>query len=161
MKNLIYIYLGLSLIFIPLVSFGQSEQPANRIVTDSFVKNYNSEDYKAIFSMFSIEMQKSLTIDSTIEFLTTLKLQAGSINNREFTRYEDGGHASYKTTFERAVLRLNISIDNDQKINGLFVKLFVDEAFSKDAINKLLIKDNSVSKHQTKLMFERFKSFPN
>ena len=156
MKKLI-----LLLLFIPLVSFGQDKKSTNKIITDSFVENYNSEDYKAIFLMFSDEMKDALPINKTSEFFTTLNLQVGNIVNREFVKYENASYASYKTTFERAVLKLNISIDNNQKINGLFVKPFVDEVLSKNAINNLSIKEILISKNQTKLIFEKSKFFPN
>ena len=76
--------------------------------------------------MFSPEMQQALPVDKTIEFLKGLKSQAGKITNRKFVKYETRTYASYKTTFKRAVFALNISIDENSKINGLFVKPFKD-----------------------------------
>ena len=111
--------------------------------------------------MFSDEMKDALPIDKTSEFLTTLNLQVGKIKNREFIKYENGSYASYKTSFELAALKLNISIDNNQKINGLFVKPFVEEVWSINAINNLSIKENLISKKQIKLIFEKSKFFPN
>ena len=75
MKKLI-----LLLLLIPLVSFGQDEKSTNKIITDSFVENYNSEDYKAIFSMFSDEMKDALPIDKTSEFLILFLFSSFSID---------------------------------------------------------------------------------
>ena len=113
MKNIILIVL----ILMVNISFGQTEKSTNKTVSENFVKYYNSDDYEVIFSMFSDVMQESLPINKTTEFLTGLKSQAGNISNREFIKYENGTYASYKTTFERAVFALNISIDDNSKIN--------------------------------------------
>lgn len=119
------------LIFISLflavnVGYSQIEKFDYKTVSENFEINYNKGDYKAIFSMFSSEMQQALPVGKTAEFLTGLKSQAGNINNRKFLKYENGTYASYKTTFERAIFALNISIDKNSKINGLFVKPFKD-----------------------------------
>ncbi len=157
MKNIILIVL----ILIVNVSFGQTEKSTNKIVTENFVKNYNADDYKAIFLMFSDVMQEALPIDKTIEFLTGLKSQAGNITNREFIKFENGTYASYKTTFERTIFALNISTDNNSKINGLFVKPFIKEVSSETVINYLSIDDNKITKKQSEIIFKNSKIFPN
>ena len=157
MKNIILIVLTL----IVNLSFGQTEKSANKVVTESFVKNYNNDDYKAIFSMFAEVMKEALPIDKTTEFLKGLKNQAGNITNQEFLKYENGTYASYKTTFERAVLVLNISIDDDSEINGLFVKPFVEKNNTENIINNLSVKDGLITKEQSEMIFEKVKIFPN
>ena len=104
-------------------AFGQKEKGSYKLVADSFELNYNADNFDAIFSSFSTEMQNALPIDKTKEFLAGLKLQAGKITKREFVKYEQT-YASYKTNFERALFAVNISVDNNSKINGLFVKPF-------------------------------------
>jgi CubicO group peptidase (beta-lactamase class C family) len=157
MKNILLI---VSILIVNL-SFGQMEGSTNKIVTKDFVENYNSVDYEAIFSMFSDEMQEALPIDKTIEFLTGLKFQAGNITGLGFVKYENGTYASYKTTFDNAVLILNISIDDDSKINGLFVRPFMEEVNSENVISNLTIKDGLITKEQSEFIFENTKIFPN
>jgi CubicO group peptidase (beta-lactamase class C family) len=157
MKKIILIVLTL----IVNLSYGQTEKSINKTVTENFVKNYNSEDYKTIFSMFSDVMKKALPMDKTTEFLTGLKSQAGNITNREFVKYENGTYASYKTTFERVIFVLNISVDDKSKINGLFVKPFVEEASLTNIINDLSVKDNLITKKQSEIIFKNSKVFPN
>ena len=113
------------LIFILLTNFtfGQKETVTYKIVADNFEADYNSGNFEAIFANFSSEMQTALPLDKTKDFLSGLKLQAGKITKREFVKYEQT-YASYKTTFERGLFAVNISIDNNSKINGLFIKLF-------------------------------------
>ncbi|MCF6241572.1 MAG: peptidoglycan DD-metalloendopeptidase family protein [Bacteroidales bacterium] len=118
------IFLFTTLFLIGNFVYSQTEKSESKTIAKTFEDNYNKNDYKAIFLMFSSEMQQALPVDKTIEFLTGLKSQAGKIIYRTFVKYENGTYASYKTTFERAVFALNISIDENSKINGLFVKPF-------------------------------------
>lgn len=119
----------LSLLAFALITnfaYGQIEKATYEKIADNFVENYNSDNFGAIFSMFSTEMQNALPFDKTKDFLAGLKGQAGKITKREFVEYEKT-YASYKTKFERALLSVNISIDNDSKINGLFVKPYTEK----------------------------------
>ncbi len=43
------------------VAFGQAEQASYKVVADNFEKNYNADDFNAIFSTFSAEMQSAAT----------------------------------------------------------------------------------------------------
>lgn len=110
--------------------FGQTEKIGSKEVADSFETYYNSDNFDAIFSAFSTEMQNALPIDQTKEFLKGLKTQAGKITKREFVKYEQT-YASYKTSFERALFAVNISIDNNSKINGLFIEPFKENNLPK------------------------------
>lgn len=106
--------------------FGQTEQPVNKSVTATFELFYNHNDYDSIFAMFSPEMSAALPIDKTREFLSGLKSQCGQILNRKFSGYEQT-YAAYRTKFEKVELMVNISVDNNAKINGLFIKPIQDE----------------------------------
>jgi len=137
------------------------EKAANKVVTEKVVKNYNNNDYNAIFSMFADVLKEALPIETTTEYLKNLKSQAGNITNQEFKKYENGTDASYKTTFERGVFALNISIDDNSKINGLLVKPFAEEVNTENVINNLSIKNSLTTKDQSEIIFENTKVFPN
>ena len=111
-------------------SFSQTEKAINKSVAESFEANYNADNFDAIFSSFSTEMQNALPLDKTKEFLTGLKKQAGNITKRQFVKYEQT-YASYKTNFDRALFAVNISVDKNAKINGLFVKPFKESNLPK------------------------------
>ena len=68
-------------------------------------------------------------MDKTSEFLTNINSEVGKIKDKEFIRNENERYASYKTKFEKAYLTINISLDKNKKINGLFIKPYVDEIF--------------------------------
>lgn len=141
--------------------FGQTEKAENKIVTEKFVEHYKNDNYNGIFLMFADVMKEALPIDKTTGFLKGIKSQAGNITNREFIKYLPGNFASYKTTFERAVFALNISIDDNSKINGLLVKPFAEEVNTENVINNLSIKNASITKDQSEIIFESTKIFPN
>ena len=118
------------LLLIPIISFGQTQKETAKKVSAEFEKYYNSNEYQKIFDLFSPEMKSALPIEQTTDFLKGLKSQACKIQKREFVKYEQT-YASYKTTFERTVFAVNISLDNTGKINGLFVKPFKEDNLPK------------------------------
>jgi len=123
MKNYIFILL----LSITGMLFAQEEKPEYRSVVESFQKNYNAEDFNAIFEMFSPEMQKALPSEKNVEFLSGLFQQAGKIKKHEFLEFQKNTVAVYKTDFENMKLLLNISLDAKNKINGFLVKPFIEE----------------------------------
>jgi len=132
----ISLYIILILLSISTVSLSQTESSKYKSASESFNANYNSGKFESIFEIFSTDMQAALPLDKTKEFLSGLKQQVGKITNREFIKYENS-YASYKTTFERALLVLNISVDDNSKINGLFVKPYKAENIASEQILSL------------------------
>ena len=122
--------LQILLMFIPFVGFAQSEKETSKQVSAAFESYYNDNEFQKIFDLFSPVMQSALPIEQTTDFLTGLKRQAGNIQQRDFVGYEQT-YASYKTIFERAVFALNISLDQNAKINGLSVKPFKEKNLPK------------------------------
>jgi len=118
-----------------MLSFGQTEKEAAKKVSAEFEKHYNSDKYQKIFDLFSPEMKGALPIEQTTDFVKGLKSQAGKILKREFVKIEQT-YASYKTIFERAIFTVNLSLDNNAKINGLFVKPFKEDNLPKFERNK-------------------------
>jgi CubicO group peptidase (beta-lactamase class C family) len=161
MKKIMKYIIVIALTLVVNLSFGQTEKADNKVVTEKFIEHFNNDNYNGIFSMFADVLKEALPIETTTEFLKNLKSQAGNITNQEFIKYENGTYASYKTTFERAIFALNISIDDNSKINGLLVKPFVEEVHSENVINNLSIKDSLITQDQSEIMFENAKIFPN
>jgi len=157
MKNIIIILF----VFGIKISYAQTENIANKTVTEDFINSYNNNDYKLIFSMFSAEMQEALPLNKTIGFLTDLKSKEGNIAHKEFIKYENRTYASYKTSFEYSILVLNISVDENLKINGLLIKPFIVEDSTVTIINNLFTNNNIITKKQSKIIFKYSKIFPN
>jgi murein DD-endopeptidase MepM/ murein hydrolase activator NlpD len=128
-------HLAIIFLIITNVSFAQSESAAYKTVADRFQLSYNASQYDSIYTSFSSDMQAALPFDKTKEFLSNLKTQAGSIKQRQFMKYEET-YASYKTIFERALFAVNISVDNNSKINGFYVAPFKENNLPKIDRNK-------------------------
>ncbi|MGB3343249.1 MAG: serine hydrolase [Aequorivita sp.] len=92
-----------------------------KIAVESFQVSYNNAQYDDIFNSFSQEMKNALPIEKTRQFLNSLKSQQGNIESMEFIDYQQETFAVYKTKLEKAVLAVNISLDEQNQINGLFI----------------------------------------
>ena len=136
MRNII---LTITLTFVMTNLFGQTEKPSYKTIADKFEMFYNTDKADSIFALFSDEMQKALPFDKTTEFIRGLNSQVGKITKRQFIKYQSS-YASYKTNFERGLFTVNISVDNNYKINGLFVKPYVDENLPKPGRNTSKLK---------------------
>lgn len=101
---------------------GQSENEASKNLASQFEKFYNSDNFQNIFELFDENMKANLPLDKTKAFLGGLKTQAGKIKSRTFLDYVRGTFASYKTTFENGIFALNISVDQSDRINGLYIE---------------------------------------
>lgn len=128
------------LLIVSQLVFSQTQEDTYTIILEKFEKEYNESNYEKVFSMFSDEMKEALPMDKTMNFLLDLKSQAGNITNREFIKYENLTYASYKTNFTNAILTLNISINNNSEINGLFIKPYVEHNLSKPKRNSTKLK---------------------
>lgn len=126
------------------------------VVIKSFKTNYNAEKYDEIFNSFSSKMQEALPIDVTRKFLEDLKSQFGKIKNKEFIDSQSGAYVSYKTQFEKDLLLVKISLDDQNKINGLSITPYKEEK-ENNAINTLSIYPKKIAD----LIYSKAKEFPN
>ncbi|RZK04288.1 MAG: DUF3887 domain-containing protein [Flavobacterium sp.] len=134
-------------------------QPENyKTAITNFKANYNAEKYEEIFNSFSREMKQALPIEKTKAFLVSLKNQSGKIENMEFMNYRQGTYANYKTKFEKAELAVNISLDAQNQINGLFIKPYEN---SKENESKTVNSLSSYPKEIAEIIFSKAKDFPN
>src|SRR5690606_1996130 len=118
--------------------------------------NYNADKYEEIFKLFSAEMKKALPIEKTKHFLTNLESQVGNIQRMEFVGFQQEAYAMYKTTFEKDVLALNISVNEQNQINGLFIKPFDPTVNQNKTINSL----SKYPKEIAEIIFSKSKDLP-
>ena len=124
MKQLLFILITLLVVN---NAFAQKENEISKTAANDFQEKYNANDYEGIYEMFANEMKNFMPHDKTLAFLRGLKSEAGIIKTKSFVRYEQANVALYKTNFERLVVALYISVDENSKINGLMVKPFMEE----------------------------------
>lgn len=146
----------LTAIFMTNLLFAQPEN--YKIAIGNFQANYNADKYDEIFNCFSPEMKKALPLEKTKQFLTGLKSQKGSIESLEFINFQQETYAMYKTKFEKDVLAVNISLDNKNQINGLYIKPF---EIQKESANKTVNALSKYPKEITEIIFSNSKDFPN
>jgi len=135
--------------------FSQTEN--YKIAIENFQANYNADKYDEIFNRFSPEMKQTLPIEDAKQFLIGLKSQGGNIESMEFINYQRT-YALYKTKFEKAVLEVNISLDGQNLINGLFIKPYEKPQEIK---NKTVNSLNNYPKEIAEIIFSKSKDFPN
>jgi len=123
MKHILYI----AIFLITITAVGQQETTISKTVANEFQRKYNANDYESIFTMFSKEMKNFMPHDKALAFLNGLHTEAGNIKERKFIKYPQANVALYKTTFERALVALFISVDVNSNINGLMVKPYTEE----------------------------------
>tara|TARA_R110001592_G_scaffold33835_2_gene116843 strand:- start:1926 stop:2891 length:966 start_codon:yes stop_codon:yes gene_type:complete len=125
MKKLIasLIILGLS-----TMAFGQGEKEVSQKTASEFKRLFNQSEYNSIYEMFSPEMKTALPLDQTLTFLKSVMEQAGALKSLEFIKYEQGMVALYKAQFDRTILGLNLSTDQNSKINGMLLKPYQDDS---------------------------------
>jgi len=149
------------LLFIPLSLLSQEESVDAKMLTESFIIAYNSEDYNSVFNLLSSKTQKELPINELTDFFENINSQAGKISEKEFIR-EENNILIYKLTFENWVSQYSFSIDDNKKINEVFYfETFRDEILSGLAINSLSNNGGLISDKQIELIFEKSKYFPN
>ncbi|AKK72028.1 penicillin-binding protein [Chryseobacterium gallinarum] len=145
------------LIFIFTIHHLSAQTENYTTAIDHFQKNYNTGKYEEIFNSFSTGMKQALPLENTKQFLAGLKAQAGDIKSKEFTGYQQGTYATYKTQFEKTVLAVNISLDKQNTINGLFIKPYeeIKESQSK-TVNALTIYPKEIAE----IIYSKSKDFP-
>lgn len=104
----------------------QNDKPIYITISNIFERHYNNQQYDSIYALFAPEMKNALPLDKTNEFLTGLMSQAGKIKTREFTGFKNT-YATFKTVFENMTLSLQISINDDGQINGMFVRPYIPD----------------------------------
>lgn len=143
-------------IFITSLVFAQTNN--YKAASADFQRNYNANKYDEIFNHFSQEMKKALPIEKTREFLMSVKSQAGNIDSMEFVNYQQKTYALYKTKFEKSIMAVNISLNDENQINGFFInpyeKLQVRE-------NKTINSLGSYPKEIAEIVFSKSKDLPN
>ncbi|MFZ1514485.1 MAG: DUF3887 domain-containing protein [Saprospiraceae bacterium] len=120
MKLILYVFI--TFMFMMSIANAQVEPDHYKSALKAFVQNYNNEQLESIFSMFAPDMQKALPLEKTKAFFAGLHAQAGKIQECKFIEIDPGGTASYETKFDNGVFLLNVTLSEDSKINGFYIK---------------------------------------
>lgn len=103
------------------LSFSQDELPNYANIVSKFSTLYNAQDYQGIYNMYDVNMKKAMTSEENIAFFTEkVNRLMGNINAVQFIGFQRGAHV-YRATFERALSNILMSLNSQDKINGLYI----------------------------------------
>jgi pimeloyl-ACP methyl ester carboxylesterase len=117
-----------------LKAFAQAE-PANYItIVTKFKQFYNNNQPDSIFGMFSPEFKIALPLDKFKPTTEQLKSQYGELVKTDFVKY-GGSLAVYKATFKNSVFLLNVSLNAQNKLTGLLLSPYQENAAANGVID--------------------------
>ncbi len=91
-------------------------------VARHFQEAYNSGEYDQVYGMFDAVMQQELPAEKlALLFGQQVKPGLGLIREMELNQVSGSAHI-YKSTFEKGVMDISISLNADGLINGLYLK---------------------------------------
>jgi murein DD-endopeptidase MepM/ murein hydrolase activator NlpD len=123
--------LGIIILFLCTTLSYSQEQENYKKVAAEFMELYNKGEYKSIFEMFDANMKALLPLEKTLALFQNNVAPAGKIQEMEFLKLKSTAHI-YETTFERAVLDITLSLDAENKINGLYLSQHQPESTGPD-----------------------------
>ena len=133
--------------------FGFS-QTTNETATFNEIKtNYNNQEFETIFEKFSPEMKEELPLKETNKFFIQLFQQVGKIEQEDFIEYNES-FATYKTLFDKGTLSFNFSLDEKNRINGLFIAPYQETIAVTNAITQY-------PANTKEILFSKTNAFPN
>ncbi|MEY8019383.1 peptidoglycan DD-metalloendopeptidase family protein [Muriicola sp. SD30] len=111
---LLFLYSGLA--------YSQTELPQYSTIIAQLASLYNAQDYQGIYELYDVNMQKALTPAENQQFFSeNVNRIMGDINEWEFIGFQRGAHV-YRTSFERALSNIMISLSGqNNKINGFYI----------------------------------------
>ncbi|WP_316788785.1 peptidoglycan DD-metalloendopeptidase family protein [Pedobacter frigoris] len=108
-------------------AYAQTENPESKYAVSKFKNYYNANQPDSIFSILSASAKVNLPLEKTRAFLNQLRTNFGDLNAMTFQEYHDG-FGVYKSEFQKAVIALNIAVDNNREIIGLYAKPYEEPA---------------------------------
>ncbi|HPT11392.1 MAG TPA: serine hydrolase [Bacteroidales bacterium] len=153
MKRIVFL-----LVAITMTNFLSAQTENYTVAIDSFQIYYNTENYNKIFNSFSPSMQQAVPLEKTKQFFTNLFHNVGKMETKEFVNYQGDMVAFYKVKFEKTILSIYISLDNQNKVRGLLVKPYEEET---NADNRTVNALDSYPKDIAEILFDKVKGFPN
>ncbi|HEY2713633.1 MAG TPA: DUF3887 domain-containing protein [Chthoniobacterales bacterium] len=114
------IQVALALFSVVLAANGQ-DIPAHRTVAQKLMDRINAGDYPGIEALFNAEMAKALPLAKTTSFFEGVMRQYGKLQKLDQGK-RLAGTVVFPAHFERGLLDLQIALDPEGKIAGLFLK---------------------------------------
>ncbi len=131
MKKTLFFFV---ILFITFKAEAQAEPTNYAIAINNFRHFYNRIEIDSIFNQFSQVLKDALPLDKFKPTTLQLKAQLGNLLKTDFVRYANS-LAVYKATFEHNIFLLNISLNNNNKYNGLLLSPYKEETIQQEPID--------------------------
>jgi len=113
------------------MTYSQEEMLNYATMAAEFSSRYNAQDYKGVYDLYDADMQKAITFEETqIFFTNNISRLMGNIIAMQFIGLKQGAHL-YRTTFERSIADIILSLNPQNKINGLYISPVQENEFPK------------------------------
>ena len=111
--------------------YSQEELPNYATMATEFSSRYNAQDYKGVYELYDADMQKAITYEETQLFFTNnVNRLMGDIVEMQFIGLKQGAHV-YRTTFDRSLADIILSLNPQNKINGFYISPVQGNEFPK------------------------------
>ncbi|NNE02692.1 MAG: peptidoglycan DD-metalloendopeptidase family protein [Eudoraea sp.] len=111
------------------LAFSQGELPNYANMATEFSTRYNAQDYEGVYNLYDADMQKAMTFEETRIFYTNnVNRLMGNIITMQFIGLKQGAHL-YRTTFDRSIADIILSLNPQNKINGLYISPVQENQF--------------------------------
>ncbi len=120
------IALFLFIVFFIGKTYAQAEPARYVTAVAKFTEYYNNNHIDSIFNMFSQEMKAATPLETFKPTTNQLRQVYGELISTEFVSYS-GKIAVYKATFKGSIFLLNLSLSDQDKLNGLFLRPYQGE----------------------------------
>ncbi len=111
--------------------YSQEELPNYATMATEFSSRYNAQDYKGVYELYDADMQKAITYEETHLFFTNnVNRLMGDIVEMQFIGLKQGAHV-YRTTFDRSLADIILSLNPQNKINGFYISPVQGNEFPK------------------------------
>lgn len=107
---------------------GQTVDPRFESVVGRLQQYYNQDAHDSIFMLLSPSMQEHLPQRDNHIFFSGLKAEAGKIMKREEIKVQ-AHDVTYKATFQQGIFAFNVSLDENDQINGFVIKPYLADSF--------------------------------
>lgn len=122
-KKIIYI-LWITLFTVSIKAQDKTKQDN---VVNIFVKDYNTGKYDDFYNYFSSSLQNNITLSTFERFLTEMRENLGSIIKIDFYGINDDASSLFKTEFEKKIVLVNFSFDEQDNVLGFRILDYTDK----------------------------------
>lgn len=116
--------LFLLLFFLSNVIVGQAQNQMQKNAIESFIIDYNNNNFEKIFQSFSSKMQNARSKKYYFDFFSRIKKDRGSLLSTELGNYSESkqkSKAQYIGNFQYGSCIIKISMNNQNEIIGLYI----------------------------------------